>query len=124
MALEGEGVAVCGVGGGSTEIVVGSRSGEPAWVRSVGDPGSAKPAGPVARPADRRAEVFLADAALAEGRPRRRRNGACAAQAVDAVLGASDLEAAIAMLRESRSARVAKEYGFDRGRARTLVAGP
>lgn len=67
--------------------------------------------------------VFLADAALAEGRPRRRRNGACAAQAVDAVLGASDLEAAIAMLRESRSARVAKEYGFDRGRARTLVAG-
>jgi exopolyphosphatase/pppGpp-phosphohydrolase len=38
-------------------------------------------------------------------------------------LGASGLEAAIAMLRESRSARVAKEYGFDRGRARTLVAG-
>jgi exopolyphosphatase/pppGpp-phosphohydrolase len=27
------------------------------------------------------------------------------------------------MLRGSRSARVAKEYGIDRGRARTLVAG-
>jgi len=34
MELEGESVAVCDVGGGSTEIAVGSRSGEPAWVRS------------------------------------------------------------------------------------------
>ena len=38
-------------------------------------------------------------------------------------LGPSELGAAIAILRGSRSARVAKEYGIDRGRARTLVAG-
>ena len=92
MALEGESVAVCDIGGGSTEIVVGSRGGEPAWVRSVDvgalrltgryldqDPPSR--AGAVAGPPDRRARVLLADAAPAEGRPRRRGNGACAAKA-------------------------------------------
>ena len=84
MELEGESVAVCDVGGGSTEIVVGSRGGEPAWVRSVDvgalrltgrflDQDPPSPRGAVAGPADRRAGVLLADAAAAEGRSRRRR---------------------------------------------------
>ena len=35
IATDGETVAVCDVGGGSTEVVVGTRTGEPAWLRSV-----------------------------------------------------------------------------------------
>jgi exopolyphosphatase/guanosine-5'-triphosphate,3'-diphosphate pyrophosphatase len=134
MELEGESVAVCDVGGGSTEIVVGSHSGEPAWVRSV-DVGALRLTGryldqdPPSREALSLARLTverefssltppLPKVGLAAGGTAR-----ALRKLVGEELGSSELEAAIAMLRGSRAARVAKEYGIDRGRARTLVAG-
>ena len=134
MALEGESVAVCDIGGGSTEIVVGSRGGEPAWVRSV-DVGALRLTGryldqdPPSQEALSLARLTvehefssltppLPKVGLAAGGTAR-----ALRKLVGEELGESELEAAIAMLRRSRSARVAKEYGIDRGRARTLVAG-
>jgi exopolyphosphatase/pppGpp-phosphohydrolase len=38
-------------------------------------------------------------------------------------LGPSELESAIGLLRERRAVRIAKSYGIDRGRSRTLIAG-
>ena len=134
MSLEGESVAVCDVGGGSTEIVVGSRSGEPAWVRSV-DVGALRLTGryleqdPPSREALSLARLTverefslltppLPKVGLAAGGTAR-----ALRKLVGEELGAAELEAAIAKLRRSRSARVAKEYGIDRGRARTLIGG-
>jgi exopolyphosphatase / guanosine-5'-triphosphate,3'-diphosphate pyrophosphatase len=133
-ALDGESVAVCDVGGGSTEIVVGSRGGGPAWVRSV-DVGALRLTGrfldqdPPAREALSLARLTverefssltppLPKIALAAGGTAR-----ALRKLVGQELGRSELEAAIALLREQRSGRVAKTYGIDRGRARTLIAG-
>jgi exopolyphosphatase/guanosine-5'-triphosphate,3'-diphosphate pyrophosphatase len=134
MELVGESVAVCDVGGGSTEIVVGSRGGEPAWVRSV-DVGALRLTGRLLQQ-DPPSSQALSLARLTVERefssltPPLPKVGLAAGGTARALrklvgeeLGASELEAAIATLRGSRSARVAKEYGIDRGRARTLVAG-
>ena len=134
LGLEGESVAVCDVGGGSTEIVVGSRSGEPAWIKSV-DVGALR----LTRryldhdPPGREALVLarstveqefssltppLPKVGLAAGGTAR-----ALRKLVGEELGRSELESAIALLRETTSGRVAKTYGVDRGRARTLIAG-
>jgi exopolyphosphatase / guanosine-5'-triphosphate,3'-diphosphate pyrophosphatase len=134
MALEGESVSVCDIGGGSTEIAVGSRSGEPAWVRSVDvgalrlteryldhDPPSGKALG-LARLAAAREFASLTPplpkAGLAAGGTAR-----ALRKLVGEELGPSELESAIGLLRKEKSARIAKSYGIDRGRARTLIAG-
>jgi exopolyphosphatase/guanosine-5'-triphosphate,3'-diphosphate pyrophosphatase len=134
MSLEGESVAVCDVGGGSTEIVVGSRGGEPAWVRSVDvgalrltgrfldqDPPSPQAVSLARLTVEREFSSLtppLPKVGLAAGGTAR-----ALRKLVGEELGPSELEAAIAILRRNRSTRVAKEYGIDRGRARTLVAG-
>jgi exopolyphosphatase/guanosine-5'-triphosphate,3'-diphosphate pyrophosphatase len=134
MALEGESVAVCDVGGGSTETVVGTRSGEPAWVRSV-DVGALRltrrflDRDPPSREglALARLTVEREFASLTPPLPKVGLAAGGAARALRKLvgdeLGRSELEGAIALLRERRSARVAKAYGIDRGRARTLIAG-
>jgi exopolyphosphatase / guanosine-5'-triphosphate,3'-diphosphate pyrophosphatase len=134
MALEGESVGVCDVGGGSTEIVVGSRSGEPAWVRSV-DVGALRLTGRLLDH-DPPSPQELALARLTVERdfssltPPLPKVGLAAGGTARALrrlvgdeLGPLELEAAIGILRGRRSSRVAKVYGIDRGRARTLIAG-
>jgi exopolyphosphatase / guanosine-5'-triphosphate,3'-diphosphate pyrophosphatase len=134
MALEGESVAVCDVGGGSTEVVVGSRSGDPVWLRSV-DIGALRltgrvlhedPPSPTALSLARlEAEYELASltpplpqVALAAGGTAR-----ALRKLVGDSLGAAELASAVQLLCEHRSSRVAKSFGIDRGRARTLAAG-
>lgn len=134
MELEGESVGVCDVGGGSTEIVVGSRSGEPAWVRSV-DVGALRLTGRLLdRDPPSPKELALArltvERDFASLTPPLPKVGLAAGGTARALrklvgdeLGPSELMAAIGILREQRSSRVAKAYGIDRGRARTLIAG-
>jgi exopolyphosphatase/guanosine-5'-triphosphate,3'-diphosphate pyrophosphatase len=134
MELEGESVGVCDVGGGSTEIVVGSRSGEPAWIRSV-DVGALRLTGRLLdRDPPSPKELALArltvERDFASLTPPLPKVGLAAGGTARALrklvgdeLGPSELEAAIGILREQRSSRVAKAYGIDRGRARTLIAG-
>jgi exopolyphosphatase / guanosine-5'-triphosphate,3'-diphosphate pyrophosphatase len=134
MELEGESVGVCDVGGGSTEIVVGSRSGEPAWIRSV-DVGALRLTGRLLdRDPPSPKELALARltverdfASLTPPLPKVGLAAGGTARAlrklVGGELGPSELEAAIGILHEQRSSRVAKAYGIDRGRARTLIAG-
>jgi exopolyphosphatase/guanosine-5'-triphosphate,3'-diphosphate pyrophosphatase len=128
-------VGVCDVGGGSSQIAVGSPAeGEPAWVRSV-DIGSLRltqrafgedpPTDASVERASRAiAEAFdelaapLPLAALAVGgtaRTLRRIAGD--------VLGPDELAAALGELRSSTSRQVAKTYRLDRERARTITAG-
>jgi exopolyphosphatase/guanosine-5'-triphosphate,3'-diphosphate pyrophosphatase len=128
-------VAVCDVGGGSSQIAVGSPAeGEPAWVRSV-DIGSLRltqrafgedPAtdASVERASRAIAEAFdklappLPLGALAVGgtaRTLRRIAGD--------VLGPDELAAALGELRRSTSRQIAKTYRLDRQRARTITAG-
>ncbi len=130
-----EHVAVCDVGGGSTEIVVGTQSAGPRSCRSL-DVGSLRLArrllddDPPGRKAVARArrdvernfdelETPHVQAALATGgsaRSLRRLTGT-------RVLGAAELEAAARTVRTRTSAEIAREYGLDPVRARTLLAG-
>jgi exopolyphosphatase / guanosine-5'-triphosphate,3'-diphosphate pyrophosphatase len=130
----GESVAVCDVGGGSTEVVVGSRTGEPAWVRSVDigavrltsrvlaeDPPSAEALALASLETEREFESFtppLPKSALAAGGTAR-----ALRKLVGDTLGAEELGEALELLRERRSSRISKTFGIDRGRARTLPAG-
>jgi exopolyphosphatase/guanosine-5'-triphosphate,3'-diphosphate pyrophosphatase len=132
--LEGESVGVCDVGGGSTEIVVGSRSGEPAWMRSVDvgalrltrrllddDPPSQRALSLARLTVEREFASLtppLPKVGLAAGGTAR-----ALRKLVGDELGPSELDAAIALLRERRSGRIARAYGIDRGRAQTLIAG-
>ena len=119
-------IAVCDVGGASTEIAVGSPRRAPIWVCSV-DLGSVRLTARVdGLPAARReaesafAEVAppRAEAALAVGgsaRATRRLVGPC--------LGEAELAEALRLV-ETRPARaISRRFGVDRARARILPAG-
>jgi exopolyphosphatase/guanosine-5'-triphosphate,3'-diphosphate pyrophosphatase len=129
-----ETVAVCDVGGGSAQIAVGSRSDRPSWVRSV-DIGSLRLTRRAFRddPPDAddlaRAEKIVARefaetlpplplAAIAVGGT---------ARALQRVVGPRlDEEAlALAVRRLAKRSRrtIAKDYGIDPARARTMTAG-
>jgi exopolyphosphatase / guanosine-5'-triphosphate,3'-diphosphate pyrophosphatase len=128
-------VAVCDVGGGSSQIAVGSPAeGEPAWVRSV-DIGSLRLTrrafredpptnGSVERATQAIAEAFedlappLPLGALAVGGTAR-----ALRRVAGDVLGADELAAALRELSRSTSRQVAKTYRLDRQRARTITAG-
>jgi exopolyphosphatase/guanosine-5'-triphosphate,3'-diphosphate pyrophosphatase len=127
-------VAVCDVGGGSTQIAVGSRAGGPAWSRSV-DLGSLRLTQRVlgaGRPDAKalkaaRLEAAHAFAAIAAPLPRLvlATGGTCRAlrRVVDGDrLDGETLEAAIQTLAASPK-RIAKRFRLDRARARTLLAG-
>ncbi|HET6848920.1 MAG TPA: hypothetical protein VFH74_08680 [Gaiellales bacterium] len=126
-------VAVCDVGGGSTEVAFGGASGGPDWVDSI-DIGSLRltsrffPGGG-SRSAirDARAEVRRhldgiggtdVDAALATGGSAR-----ALRKLVGWTLGAGELERAVDLLGGRSAAKISRKHGIDPHRARTLLAG-
>jgi exopolyphosphatase/guanosine-5'-triphosphate,3'-diphosphate pyrophosphatase len=135
--LEGrpESIAVCDVGGGSAQVVVGTLQAGPAWVRSVdlgslrlttrmlagrGDPPSPEA---IAEAGAAAAEAFsvvvppVARVALAAGGTAR-----SLSRIVDA-LDADALGAAVEELSGLKRAKIAKRYGLAPQRAATLLAG-
>jgi exopolyphosphatase/guanosine-5'-triphosphate,3'-diphosphate pyrophosphatase len=128
-------VAVCDVGGGSSQIAVGSTAeGEPAWVRSV-DIGSLRLTRrsfredpPTDASIERATEAIAAAfeelapplplGALAVGGTAR-----ALRRIAGDVLGPDELAATLRELRHSTSRQVAKTYRLDRQRARTITAG-
>jgi exopolyphosphatase/guanosine-5'-triphosphate,3'-diphosphate pyrophosphatase len=116
-------IAVCDVGGASTEIAVGDPSRDPDWVESV-DLGSVRLA---ARAADMRSEAENAfahltpptvEAALGVGGSAR-----AAGRLVGAELGETELSEALQIVESMSPREVARRYGVDRARAEILPAG-
>ena len=116
-------IAVCDIGGASTEIAVGNPLREPDWVESV-DLGSVRL---TARAADMRSEAedaFAhldppeADAALAVGGSAR-----AARRLVGAQLGETELAEALRIVETTSPREVARRFGVDRARAEILPAG-
>jgi exopolyphosphatase/guanosine-5'-triphosphate,3'-diphosphate pyrophosphatase len=127
-------IAVCDVGGGSTQLVVGTVSGGPAWVRSV-DLGSLRltrrtldsaPSSQMdldtARDQVEAAFVDLAPplalAGIATGGTAR-----ALRRVVGTTLEPETLASAARKLAKRSDRAVANDYGVDRARARTLLAG-
>lgn len=127
-------IAVCDVGGGSTEVVVGTELLGPAWVRSV-DLGSLRltaallpedPPAPTAIDAARSAvhEAFAAvepplpEAALATGGSAR-----AIARVVGHDYGPDELERVVELLASRPASVNATKLGLRPDRARTLLAG-
>lgn len=120
-----ERIAVCDVGGASTEIAVGSPSpgGDPDWIESV-DLGSVRL---TARARDMRCEAEDAfahldpppvEAALVVGGTAR-----AARRLVGAELGETELAEALQLVEATSSRQVADRFGVDRARAEILPAG-
>lgn len=127
-------IAVCDVGGGSTEVAFGGSSREPDWVDSV-DIGSLRlssrffPDGEgderaigAARDEVRRHLEHIGaaapDAALATGGSAR-----ALRKLIGWTLGAAELDGAIGMLAGRSAAKISRKYGVEPRRARTLLAG-
>ena len=127
-------IAVCDVGGGSTEIVVGMPLFGPAWVRSVnvgslrltlallqGDP---PPPGRIGAAREAIREAFAAiepprpELALATGGSAR-----AIARVVGGPYGEPELERLVQSLASRTAEQSAKELGLAPHRARTLLAG-
>lgn len=127
-------VAVCDVGGGSTQLAVGLPESGPVWMRSFdvgslrlhaqtldGDPRRKKR---VAVARDRVREqldglaVPLPGTALAIGGSAR-----AVRRLVGRSLGESELREAVSVLRKSRPQDIAREHDIPLDRARTLLAG-
>ncbi len=130
----GRRVAVCDVGGGSTEIVVGDGGGPSFWWTSV-DLGSLRltaacleedpPSAGAIAAAERLASDLFAEVeppvtelALAVGGSAR-----ALAKLVGPVLGEDELTRALELSSARRSAKVARSFGLDEQRARVLPAG-
>jgi exopolyphosphatase/guanosine-5'-triphosphate,3'-diphosphate pyrophosphatase len=130
----GRRVAVCDVGGGSTEIVVGDAGLPSFWCTSV-DLGSLRltaaclgndpPSGKAIAAAEQLAlDLFaevdppVAELALAVGGSAR-----ALAKLVGPILGEDELTAALELSSAKRSVKVARNYGLDEQRARVLPAG-
>ena len=127
-------IAVIDVGGGSTEVVVGTPAGGPVWVRSVDigalrltgrslamDPPSARCLERAMREVEQELAPFtppLPQAALAAGGTAR-----ALRKLVGSTLRPGELDAALELLSEQKSGRIAKALGIERNRARTLAAG-
>jgi exopolyphosphatase / guanosine-5'-triphosphate,3'-diphosphate pyrophosphatase len=116
-------VAVCDVGGASTEIAVGSPGSGPDWIESV-DLGSVRL---TTRATDMHAEAEDAfahlvpptvDAALAVGGSAR-----AARRLVGAELGETELAEALRIVDGTSPREVARRFGVDRARAEILPAG-
>ena len=122
----GETVAVCDVGGASTEIAVGSPGEEPRWVRSV-DLGSVRLTARVDDLAEAREE---AEAAFAGIRPPRVETalavgGSARAtrRLVGASLGEEELAEALRIVETKSPRALTRRFGVDRARAEILPAG-
>jgi exopolyphosphatase/guanosine-5'-triphosphate,3'-diphosphate pyrophosphatase len=127
-------VAVCDVGGGSTELVVGTVLLGPAWVRSAdigslrltrvclnADRAGTKAVDRARQIVERELEEFAApraDVALAVGGSAR-----AAAKIAGRRLGREELEDVITMASRTPPAKLARAFGFDAARAETVLAG-
>ncbi|HEX6952335.1 MAG TPA: hypothetical protein VF124_06055 [Gaiellaceae bacterium] len=116
-------VAVCDIGGASTEIAVGEPGGDPDWVESV-DLGSVRL---TARSGNMRSEAEdafahleppAAEAALVVGGSAR-----AARRLVGAELGETELTEALEIVETTSPREVARRFGVDRARAEILPAG-
>jgi exopolyphosphatase/guanosine-5'-triphosphate,3'-diphosphate pyrophosphatase len=116
-------VAVCDIGGASTEIAVGDPEGDPEWVESV-DLGSVRL---TARGGDLRCEAEeafarldppAAETALAVGGSAR-----AARRLVGGELGESELAEALRIVETTSPREIARRFGVDRGRTEILPAG-
>src|SRR5436190_13320467 len=116
-------VAVCDIGGASTEIAVGSVAGEPDWIESV-DLGSVRL---TTRGGDLRAEAGetfahlnppAAEVALAVGGSAR-----AACRLVGAELGEAELAEALRIVETTSPREISRRFGVDRARAEILPAG-
>jgi exopolyphosphatase/guanosine-5'-triphosphate,3'-diphosphate pyrophosphatase len=116
-------IAVCDIGGASTEIAVGSPAGEPDWIESV-DLGSVRLS---ARAGDMRSETQndfahleppAVDAALAVGGSAR-----ATRRLVGAELGETELAEALLLVDTNTPREIARRFGVDRARAEILPAG-
>jgi exopolyphosphatase/guanosine-5'-triphosphate,3'-diphosphate pyrophosphatase len=127
-----ETVAVCDSGGGSTELVVGTKRG-PTWLRSV-DVGSLTvrallPDDPPGKDAVEaaRAEVRERLSGVAPPVPKGAYVTGGTARALRRIvgreLGSKELEVALRRLGKRPAAEIARQYGIDRERAWTLVGG-
>jgi exopolyphosphatase/guanosine-5'-triphosphate,3'-diphosphate pyrophosphatase len=119
-------IAVCDVGGASTEIAVGSPTSDPDWIESV-DLGSVRlttraasteEAEAEARDAFAHVEPPRVEAALAVGGSAR-----AARRLVGEHLGEDELEEALRIVQEKTPRSIARTYGVDRGRVRILLGG-
>ena len=119
-------IAVCDVGGASTEIAVGEPDSDPTWVRSV-DLGSVRLTERVGPADSARAEAARAfgavappgvDAALAVGGSAR-----AARRLVGASLGESELVEASRIVATRAPESISREYGVHRTRVRILPTG-
>jgi len=129
-----ESIAVCDVGGGSTEIVVGAPPSAPTWIRSVdlgalrltartleSDPPRKRELQAATEEAQRCLEGIVPprpNAGLAVGGSAR-----ALAKLVGPRLGERELRKALGLATARRAAKVAKAYGLDEERARVLPAG-
>jgi exopolyphosphatase/guanosine-5'-triphosphate,3'-diphosphate pyrophosphatase len=127
-------VAVCDVGGGSTELVVGTVLLGPAWVRSAdigslrltrvclnADRAGTKAVDRARQIVTRELEEFdapQADVALAVGGSAR-----AAAKIAGRRLGREEREDVITMASRTPPAKLARAFGFDAARAETVLAG-
>ena len=116
-------VAVCDIGGASTEIAVGEPGGDPDWIESV-DLGSVRL---TARAGNMRSEAEdafahleppAAEAALVVGGSAR-----AARRLVGAELGETELTEALEIVETTSPREVARRFGVDRARAEILPAG-
>ena len=116
-------VAVCDIGGASTEIAVGGPDGAPDWIESV-DLGSVRLA---TRAGDMQSEAEDAfahlapppvEAVLAVGGSAR-----AARRLVGSELGEEELAEALRILEANSAREIARRFGVDRARADILPAG-
>jgi exopolyphosphatase/guanosine-5'-triphosphate,3'-diphosphate pyrophosphatase len=119
-------IAVCDVGGASTEVAAGSPHASPDWLVSV-DLGSVRLTARVASVAEAQAEVAAAfehiepprvDAVLAVGGSAR-----AARRLVGSHLGPDELVAALRLVENESERTIARRFGVDRSRAAILPAG-
>jgi len=119
-------IAVCDVGGASTEVAVGDPKSEPRWVQSV-DLGSVRLTERVegmAAALEEAAKAFAGvepppvEAALAVGGSAR-----AARRLVGPWLGSSELAEALRIVETKREQTISRRYGVHRTRAKILPAG-
>lgn len=116
-------IAVCDIGGASTEIAVGSPGAEPDWIESV-DLGSVRL---TTRAGDMKSEARAtlghleppaAEAALVVGGSAR-----ATRRLVDSKLGEAELAKALTLVETNSPREITRRFGVDRARAEILPAG-
>lgn len=119
-------IAVCDVGGASTEIAIGSPTTDPWWVRSV-DIGSVRLTARTESVADARAEAITAFDGIEPPKVHRALAVGGSARAtrrlVGAWLGPAELAEAVHLVEVLEARDLTRRFGVDRARARILPAG-